>query len=163
VTQPLEGLRVAVRAHPQQSAVTLAENRLWPARRAACCVQDWNTLYRQSATFRLEAGEHRFVITAGGSDTNYFLPVAFLAGPFAGFDGKLAALPEKVMPGPLCRQGLGGFCGSVTYRARVTVPRREDGGLLGLDTGGCMRRSRWGNRILARALGPHSSGRCPLN
>lgn len=136
VTQPLEGLRVAVRAYPQQSTVTLDGKPVMAGEACSVLRPGLDTLYRQSAPFRLEAGEHRFVITAGGSDTNYFLPIAFLAGPFAVVDGKLAALPEKVMPGDLWRQGLGGFCGSVAYRARVTVPPREGGGMLRLDTGG---------------------------
>ena len=42
-----------------------------------------NELYRQTEPFRLEAGEHVLAIEAGGSDTNYFLPVAWLAGDFA--------------------------------------------------------------------------------
>jgi hypothetical protein len=95
------------------------------------------------------------VITAGGSDTNFFLPVACLTGPFAVNDGKLSALPVKVAPGALWRQGLAGFCGSVSFRTQVAVPQLESGSALRLDTGGLYASVALGGRELGtRAWAP---------
>ena len=89
-----------------------------------------------AAPFRLEAGEHVFAVAAGGSDTNYFLPVAVLAGGFAVDRGALQALPQTVGAGALWRQGLAGFAGRVTYTADVAVPAHTGEVRLRLDTGG---------------------------
>ena len=155
VAQPVEGVRLVVRHHPQPSAVTLDGVPVSAGEACRVLRLGIDALYRQSAPFRLEAGEHRVVITAGGSDTNFFLPVACLTGPFAVNDGKLSALPVKVAPGALWRQGLAGFCGSVSFRTQVAVPQLESGSALRLDTGGLYASVALGGRELGtRAWAP---------
>lgn len=86
--------------------------------------------------FRLEAGEHAFTIMAGGSDTNYFLPVAFVAGDFTVEKSVLKARPKTAGAGALWRQGLADFAGSVTYTAQVEVPSPPGELKVRLNTGG---------------------------
>lgn len=136
VEVPVAGARIAVRRHPAACAVTL-DGRAVPAEQPCDRLRPGlDELYRQSAPFRLEAGEHAFAVTAGGSDTNYFLPVAVLAGGFAVDRGALQALPQTVGAGALWRQGLAGFAGRVTYTAEVAVPAHAGEVKLRLDTGG---------------------------
>ncbi len=84
----------------------------------------YDPLYRQTKPFDLAAGEHRFAITSGEADKNFFLPALFLAGDFAVFNGVVMPRPKgKVKFGPLSASGLADFTGTATWSAEVTVPK----------------------------------------
>ncbi len=134
VVQAIEGVRLAVRNHPQPSAVALDGQPAAAGQPCDAVRPGLSELYRQTPPFRLEAGEHAFTITAGGSDTNYFLPVAWLTGAFTVRQRVIEPLPEVVGTGALWEQGLADFAGSVTYTTQVDVPGGADG--LRLNTGG---------------------------
>jgi len=136
VESPVEAARIVVRNHPLPSAVTLDGKPVLAEEVCASLRPGLNELYRQSAAFRLEAGEHVFAIAAGGSDTNYFLPVAFLAGGFAYKQSAVQALPKTVKAGALWREGLARFAGGVTYAAEVEIPAHAGAMKLRLNTGG---------------------------
>ena len=95
-----------------------------------------NELYRQTEPFRLGAGEHELVLKAGGGDTNYFLPVAWVVGDFAIENGAIRTLPRTVGAGPLWKQGLADFTGRVTYTTRVEIPPHAGKIRLRVNTGG---------------------------
>ena len=83
----------------------------------------YNSLYRQTEPFDLAAGTHRLVIASGETDDNFFLPVLFVAGDFAVFNGVLAPRPKgKVQIGPLSASGLADFTGTATWSADVKTP-----------------------------------------
>ncbi len=136
VGQPVEAARLVVRNHPVPSAVTVDGKPVKAEQLCDTLRQGFNELYRQTSPFRLEAGEHAFTITTGGSDTNYFLPVAFVVGDFAVEKSVLKALPKTVHVGALWRQGLADFVGSVTYTAQVEVPAHPGELKIRLNTGG---------------------------
>jgi hypothetical protein len=93
-------------------------------------------LYRQTEPIRLDAGDHVLTIEAGGSDSNYFLPVAWVTGEFAVVDGVIQALPRTAGAGALWTQGLAGFAGQVTYTTQVDIPSHASNIKMRLDTGG---------------------------
>jgi hypothetical protein len=136
VDRPVAAARVVLRHHPAASAVTMDGGPVNAARPCDSLRPGLNELYRQTEPFRLEAGEHVFAITAGGSDTNYFLPVAWVTGAFAVENGGIKELPRTVRAGALWRQGLAGFAGAATYTARVEVPSHAGAVELRLNTGG---------------------------
>ena len=136
VAQPVEAARLVLRNHPAPSAVTLDGTPVQADQPCDTLRQGLNEIYRQSAPFRLQAGEHAFALTLGGSDTNYFLPVVFLVGDFAVEKGAVKALPKTAGAGALWRQGLADFAGSVTYTAQVEVPGQAGDLTLRLHTGG---------------------------
>ncbi len=136
VAQPVAAVRVAVRHHPVPSAVTLDGRPLRTCLPCDALRQGLAELYLQTESFRLEAGEHTFAIAAGGSDTNYFLPVAFLAGDFAVVQREVRALSARAGIGALWRQGLADFSGDVTYTEPVDVPAHAGDVRLRLNTGG---------------------------
>jgi hypothetical protein len=136
VEQPVERAHIVVRNHPVPSAVTLDGQRVRAEQPCDTLRQGLSELYRQTAPFRLEAGAHTFAVTAGGSDTNYFLPVAFVAGDFAVEQGLVNVRPKTAGAGALWTQGLANFAGSVTYTAQVVIPPHAGDVKLRLDTGG---------------------------
>ena len=136
VDRPVAAARVVLRHHPAPSSVTMNGVAVSAAQPCDTLRPGLNELYRQTDPFRLEAGEHVFAITAGGSDTNYFLPVAWVTGDFAVGDGGIRELPRTVTAGTLWRQGLAGFAGAATYTAHVEVPSHAGAVGLRLDTGG---------------------------
>jgi len=136
VGQSVAAARIVVRNHPAPSAVTLDGKPVQAEQPCNVLKQGLNELYRQTPPFRLEAGEHVFVIAAGGSDTNYFLPVAFVAGDFAVEKGVVQAVPKTVGAGALWKQGLADYAGAVTYTTRVEVPAHAGDLRLRLKTGG---------------------------
>ncbi len=136
VKDPVAAARMVLRQHPASSAVTMDGKPVNAEQPCRILRPGLDELYRQTEPFRLEAGEHVFVITAGGSDTNYFLPVAWVAGDFTVMDGVIKALPKTVGIGALWQQGLSGFAGSVTYTATVAVPQHAGPVRLRLNAGG---------------------------
>ncbi len=136
VDRPVAGARVVLRHHPAASAVTMDGVAVSAARPCDTLRPGLNELYRQTEPFRLEAGEHVFAITAGGSDTNYFLPVAWVTGDFAVEGGVIKGPPRTVRAGALWTQGIAGFAGAATYTAHVEVPSHAGAVGLRLDTGG---------------------------
>jgi len=125
-----------LRQHPAPSQVLLDGQ---PVRAEQACDTlrpGLNELYRQTEPFRLEAGEHVLTIAAGGGDTNYFLPVAWLVGDFAVQDRVIKALPKSVGSGPMWQQGLADFAGSVTYTTSVEIPSQAGDTRLRVSTGG---------------------------
>jgi hypothetical protein len=136
VDQPVAAARIVVRNHPRPSKLTLDGK---PVRANLACNAvrpGLNELYRQTEPFRLEPGAHVLAIEAGGSDTNYFLPVAWLAGDFAAENGTIETLPRTVGAGALWQQGLADFAGQVTYTTQVEIPSHAGGLQLRLRTGG---------------------------
>ena len=134
--QPIGAVRLVVRDYPTRSAVTLDGKPMAAEQPCDALQQGFNELYRQTAPFLLAAGEHVVRITAGGSDTNYFLPVAFAAGAFATDGNAVKPLPKSVDAGALWQRGLGEFSGSVTYLTSAEVPAHAKALRLRLQTGG---------------------------
>lgn len=136
VDQPVAAARIVVRNHPAPSTLTLDGQPVRTDQPCNTLRPGLNELYRQTEPFRLEAGEHRLAIEAGGSDTNYFLPVAWVTGDFAVENGAIRAAPRTVAPGPLWKHGLADFAGQVTYTTQVEIPSHAAGVKLRLSTGG---------------------------
>lgn len=151
VGQPLDGLRLAVRCIPEALALTLDGNAISADQPCASLVQGFNELCRQTAPFRLEAGEHEVALATGAKDSIYYLPVAWLTGAFAVEDRVIKAVPKAVGTGALWRQGLADFAGRVTYTAEVEVPAQPGAVRLRLDTGGL---------YTSVALDGHALGEC---
>jgi hypothetical protein len=125
-----------LRNHPALSGVTFDGKPVRAEQPCATLQQGFNELYRQTESFCLAAGVHTFAVAAGGSDTNYFLPVAWLTGDFAVRDRTLVPVPKTVSVGALWTQGLADFAGSVTYSAKIEVPDHAGDVKLRLNTGG---------------------------
>lgn len=136
VGDPVAAGRLVLRHHPVPSEVTLDGKPAGADQSCDTLRPGLNELYRQTEPFRLEAGEHVLTIKAGGSDTNYFLPVAWLVGDFAVENGAIKALPKSVGTGPLWKQGLADFAGRVTYTAQVQIPSQAGKMGLRVNTGG---------------------------
>lgn len=136
VDHPVATARIVLRDHPARSAVTMDGSPVRAEQPCDTLRPGLNELYRQTAPFRLEAGEHVLAISAGGSDTNYFLPVGWVTGDFAVENGAIRALPKTVGVGALWKQGLAGFAGDVTYTTQVNVPSHVGDVKLRLNTGG---------------------------
>jgi len=136
VGQPLDGLRLAVRCFPEAVALTLDGKPVQADQPCAALVQGFNELCRQTAPFRLEAGEHEVILATGAKDSIYYLPIAWLTGAFAVEDRVIKAVPKAVGTGALWRQGLADFAGRATYAAEVEVPSQPGAVRLRLDTGG---------------------------
>lgn len=136
IDQPVAAARLVLRNHPAPSEVTLDGKPVKAAQPCNTLRPGLNELYRQTETFRLEAGEHVLAIASGGSDTNYFLPIAWLVGDFAVDDGTIRALPKTAGTGPLWKLGLADFAGQVTYTTEVEVPSHSNGLKLRVHTGG---------------------------
>lgn len=136
VGQPVAAARIVVRNHPAPSTLTLDGKPVRADQPCNTLRPGLNELYRQSEPLGLDAGEHVLAIQAGGSDTNYFLPLAWLAGVFAVDSGTIKTLPSAVGAGSLWKHGLADFAGQVTYTAQVKIPDHTGDVQLRLDTGG---------------------------
>ncbi len=136
VDHPVAAARIVLRDHPAPSKLTLDGKPVRADQPCNTLRPGLNELYRQTEPFRLEAGEHVLAIEAGGSDTNYFLPVAWVAGDFAVENGAIKALPRTVGAGPLWKQGLADFAGQVTYTTQVEIPSHAADVKLRINTGG---------------------------
>ncbi len=136
VGQPVAAARIVVRNHPAPSTLTLDGKPVRADQPCNTLRPGLNELYRQSEPLGLDAGEHVLAIQAGGSDTNYFLPLAWLAGDFAVDSGTIKTLPSAVGAGSLWKHGLADFAGQVTYTAQVKIPDHTGDVQLRLDTGG---------------------------
>jgi len=136
VEQPVENAHLVLRNHPAPSAVTLDGTPVRAEQPCTALQQGFNELYRQTEPFCLAAGVHTFAVAAGGGDTNYFLPVAWLTGDFAVRDRALVAVPKTVGVGALWKAGLADFAGRVTYAAQVEIPNPAGDVKLRLNTGG---------------------------
>ncbi len=136
VGQPLDGLRLAVRCWPEACALKLDGTPVQADQPCASLVQGFNELCRQTAPFRLEAGEHEVTLASDVKDSIYFFPVAWLTGPFAVEDRVVKPVPREAGAVALWRLGLADYAGSVTYTAQTEVPNADGGLGLLLDTGG---------------------------
>lgn len=136
VDQPVAAARIVLRNHPAPSTLTLDGQPVRADQPCRTLRPGLNALYRQTEPFRLDAGEHVLAIEAGGSDINYFLPLAWIAGDFAVENGVIRAAPRTMGPGPLWKQGLADFAGQVIYTALVEIPPHAADMKLRLDTGG---------------------------
>jgi hypothetical protein len=136
VNQPIAAARIVVRDHPAPSKLTLNGEPVTADQPCDTLRPGLNELYRQTEPFRLEAGKHVLAIESGGSDTNYFLPIAWVAGDFAVEDGAIKALPKTVSTGALWKHGLADFAGQVTYTAQVDIPSHAGDVKLRINTGG---------------------------
>ena len=136
IERPLAAVRIVLRHHPEASAVTLDGKPVRAVEPCDTLRPGLNELYRQTDPFRLEAGEHVLAIEAGGSDTNYFLPISWVAGDFAVENCSIKAMPKTVGTGALWRQGLAEFAGSVSYTTQVEIPSHAGGVKLRINTGG---------------------------
>lgn len=155
VEHPIDDARLVLRNYPGPTGVAMDGRPAPTAHPCDSLREGLNELYLQSAPFRLAAGEHAFSINSGAGDTNYFLPVAFLAGNFAADGHALKALPETVPPGALWTHGLANFSGTVSYETDVEVPAHAGDVRLRLDTGGLYTAVELGGRVLGeRAWAP---------
>ncbi|OGV70488.1 MAG: hypothetical protein A2283_09620 [Lentisphaerae bacterium RIFOXYA12_FULL_48_11] len=134
--QPLDAIRLAVRNYPERSIITMDGKPVKAKRSCDTLLQGFNELYLQTKPFRLEAGEHVFQITGGGAETNYYLPVAVMAGSFATEGTTLKPLPGTANAGTLWKQGLAEYAGNVSYKINVDVPAHTGKMKLRLNTGG---------------------------
>ncbi len=109
---------------------------------------EYRGLYAETDEIEVTPGAHELRLVTGESDQNFFLPAAFAAGEFAVRDGALVKLPEKLMTGlSLVEQGLGDYCGEVTYVFSGVKPP-EANALVELGTGGLFARVAWNDRDL---------------
>ena len=136
VDHPVRAARLVLRRHPAVSVLTLDGKPVKADQPCEVLRPGLNELYSQTEPFDLEAGEHVLAIQAGGSDTNYFLPVAWLVGDFSVKNGTIEALPKTVGVGPLWKQGLADFAGKVTYTTQVEIPSHGGSVKLRVNTGG---------------------------
>jgi hypothetical protein len=136
VEQPIAAARIVVRNHPQASVLTLDGRPVKANQPCDSLRPGLDELYRQTEPFRLEAGQHMLTIQSGDGDTNYFLPIAWLAGEFAVEQGAIRTLPKAVASGALWQHGLGDFAGQVTYTTHVQIPAHAGELKLRIDTGG---------------------------
>jgi hypothetical protein len=137
VKKPVEGVRIVVRNYTDASGVLLDGKSVKTEEPCDRLIQGFKTLYKQSASMKLAAGEHTMTIAKGSVDNNFFLPVALLSGPFAVEEQSvLKPLESKVKAGTLIQQGLPGFTGKVIYSAMVDVPSLSGDLRLKLNTGG---------------------------
>ena len=129
----------ADRAAPSSRAERGDTGRQAPARPislATPCSRGSTSCTGRQKPFRLEPGEHVLTIKAGGSDTNYFLPIAWLTGDFAVDNGTIRAVPKSIDAGALWKHGLADFTGLVTYTTQVKIPDHSGDVKLRLNTGG---------------------------
>ena len=136
VDHPVAASRLVLRHHPEASEVTLDGKPVKANEPCDTLRPGLNELYGQTQPFRLEPGAHVLTIKAGGSDTNYFLPVAWLTGDFAVDNHAIKALPKRVSIGALWKHGLADFTGRVTYTTRVQTPDHPGEVKLQINTGG---------------------------
>ena len=109
---------------------------------------EYRGLYAETEPLELTPGEHELRLVTGEADQNFYLPAAFAAGDFAVRDGALVVLPEKLTTGlSLKDQGLGDYCGEVTYELSGVRPP-EANALVELGTGGLFTRVAWNGRDL---------------
>jgi len=136
VDQPVAAARIVLRNHPAPHKLGLDGQPVKADQPCNTLRPGLKELYRQTEPFRLEAGEHVLAIEAGGSDTNYFLPVAWVIGDFAVENGAIRAVPRTVGAGPLWKQGLADFAGQAIYTTQVEIPAHAADVKLRLNTGG---------------------------
>ncbi|MFO7936416.1 MAG: hypothetical protein R6V06_02280 [Kiritimatiellia bacterium] len=137
VESSLDNVSIAVRNYPDANKVLLDGKVVETKHSCDSLVQGFKTLYLQSEPIKLAAGEHIMTISGGGSDTNFFLPVAFLSGSFAVEKQRvLKPLSSRVSAGTLTGQGLPCFTGKAVYSALVDVPEGRGDLRLKLNTGG---------------------------
>lgn len=137
VERPVDNVLVAVCNYPDVNKVLLDGKPVEAKQPCDCLVQGFRSLYLQSEPVQLAAGRHVMTIDGGGSDTNFFLPVAFLSGSFGVEKQRLLKpLSSKVTAGTLTQQGVPCFAGKITYSAMVDVPDRKGDLRLRLATGG---------------------------
>jgi len=136
VEHPVTAARLVLRNYPVPIAMALDGKPVRADQSCDTLRPGLDQLFRQTEAFQLETGEHVLTIEAGGSDTNYFLPVAWVTGNFTAENGVIRALPKTVGTGPLWRQGLAEFTGSVTYTTQVEIPSHAGDVKLRINTGG---------------------------
>lgn len=136
VGHPLSAARLVLRSHPVPCVVTLDGRPVTADLPCDALRPGLNELYRQTAPFRLEAGEHVLQVEAGGNDTIYFLPIAWLTGDFAVECGALSEVPKTAGVGALWKWGLADFAGAITYTAEVQIPAHAGRVRLRINTGG---------------------------
>ena len=150
--QPAKGVEV-IRHIAEPYAFEMDGSRVVSSVPCTSLRPGYDPLYRQTKPFDLAAGTHRFAISSGEADQNFFLPALFVAGDFAVFNGVLVPRPQKSVGfGPLAAHGLGDFAGTATWSAEVTPPARAR---LRLSTGGRVAGVRFAGRDLGvRAWAP---------
>lgn len=136
VAKSIEGARIVLRRRPVPVSATMDGKPLRADQPCDTIRPGLNELYGQTEPFRLAAGEHVFAVAGEGTDANYFLPVAWIAGDFAVKDNAIQQLPKTCGVGPLWQYGLADFAGSVTYTAPVEIPSHAGPMRLRLNTGG---------------------------
>jgi len=109
---------------------------------------EYRGLYAETDEIEVTPGEHELRLVTGESDQNFYLPAAFAAGAFAVRDGALVVLPKTLMTGlSLKDQGLGDFCGELTYVLDGVQPP-ESNARLELATGNLFTRVAWNGKNL---------------
>jgi len=155
LAQPIDNVRFAVRCWPEVCALKLDGKPVEADLPCDTLRQGFNELCRQTAPFRLEAGEHEVALAPGVKDGVYYFPMAWLTGVFAVEDRVVKPVPQEVGPGALWRQGLSDYAGSVTYTAQTDVPASAGELRLRLETGGLYTSVSLGEQMLGeRAWAP---------
>ena len=153
---PLKGIRWVVCDYPKGAVGISVDGRAVVADRAGTSAPyGYGAIYRESAPFDMEPGEHELTLS-GRADDSVFLPALWLAGDFAvnGSD-ELVPPPAKISAlAPLAEIGLRDYAGEVAYGVLADIP--SCGGIvLNLDTGGLVARVRLGGVDLGeKALPP---------
>ncbi|MBQ3747287.1 MAG: hypothetical protein II863_07735, partial [Kiritimatiellae bacterium] len=113
--QPAKGDKV-IRHIAEPYAFGMDGERVEATAPCALLRPGYKPLYRQTGPIDLAEGLHKFVMTSGEPDRNFFLPALFVAGDFAVFNGVLAPRPQKPVGfGSLAACGLGDFTGTATW------------------------------------------------
>ena len=133
--EPPEGVEV-IRHIAEPYSFAMDGKRIEPTEPCNSLRPGYDQLYRQTGLFDLAPGTHRFAISTGEADRNFFFPALFLSGDFAVLNGVLVPRTEKTVKfGTLAGHGFGDFTGTATWSANVKVPSRKNVRLR-LSTGG---------------------------
>ena len=136
VAQSIDGVRFVMRCWPEPQVLKLDGKQVPVEAPCDTLRQGFNELCRQTAPFRLEAGDHEVMLSPGGADNIYYFPMAWLTGMFSVENRVVKPVPRDAGLGALWRMGLADYSGRVTFTVRTEVPRVEGELRLRLDTGG---------------------------
>jgi len=140
--EPLKGIRLAVRTETLPCALEWDGRRIAPSKPCTSLPVEFRPLYAETDAMDLAAGEHVIRLASGGPDDNCFLPAAFVVGRFAANGKELTHLPRTLSTASLVRQGLSGYCGTVTY-VFDGMKRLDGADGLRLDAGNAFARVKW--------------------
>ncbi|MGN0853826.1 MAG: hypothetical protein ACI4Q3_10700, partial [Kiritimatiellia bacterium] len=121
--QPMTGIRFALLDEAaSQSAVTLDGIPLRAENPADEMPRNYSVIYKSTGKMSLSAGEHRFQLSDGFEDGNYFLPLVVMIGEFSDKHDRIGDLPGSCHGEDLATLGLDGFTGAASYCMDALIP-----------------------------------------